>query len=63
VVEELERQVEDEHPPLVIEPPVLRCPSSERVAKERQQPLFKELTDTKLPQVDLLDARRPRRRR
>ena len=42
--------------PLVIEPPVLEVPKSERVAKERQQPLFKELADTKLPQVDLLDA-------
>jgi len=31
-------------------------PKSERVARERQQPLFKELSDTKLPQVDLLDA-------
>ncbi len=53
---ELERQVEDEHVPLVIEPPVVSVPRSERVARERQQPLFKELTDTKLPQVDLLDA-------
>ncbi|MBK9364166.1 MAG: DNA translocase FtsK 4TM domain-containing protein [Rubrivivax sp.] len=53
---ELERQVDEEHLPLVIEPPVLHVPKSERVARERQQPLFKELTDTKLPQVDLLDA-------
>jgi S-DNA-T family DNA segregation ATPase FtsK/SpoIIIE len=53
---ELERQVEDVHVPLVIEPPVLNVPKSERVARERQQPLFKELSDTKLPQVDLLDA-------
>src|SRR6185295_6569119 len=29
---------------------------SERVVKERQKPLFTELADTKLPQVDLLDA-------
>jgi len=53
---ELERQIDEEHVPLVIEPPVLTVPRSERVARERQQPLFKELTDTKLPQVDLLDA-------
>ncbi|MCA0240995.1 MAG: DNA translocase FtsK 4TM domain-containing protein [Proteobacteria bacterium] len=53
---ELERQTEEEHVPLVIEPPVLQVPKSERVARERQQPLFKELSDTKLPQVDLLDA-------
>ncbi len=44
------------HVPIVIEPPVLEVPKSERVAKERQKPLFVELADTKLPQVDLLDA-------
>ena len=54
-VVEVERQ-EVEHLPLVIEPTLLEVPKSERVAKERQQPLFKELADTKLPQVDLLDA-------
>gem|GEM_PF-3425794 len=42
--------------PLVIEPVLVDVPKSDRVAKERQQPLFKELTDTRLPQVDLLDA-------
>jgi len=41
---------------IVIEPPVLEVPKSARVAKERQQPLFVELVDTRLPQVDLLDA-------
>ncbi len=46
----------DEHVPLVIEKPLAEVPKSERVAKERQQPLFKELSDAKLPQVDLLDA-------
>ena len=30
-------------------------PKSERVARERQKPLFTELSNTKLPQVDLLD--------
>jgi S-DNA-T family DNA segregation ATPase FtsK/SpoIIIE len=55
-VVEVERQVEDDHVPIVIEPAVLQVPKSERVAKERQQPLFVELSDTKLPQVDLLDA-------
>ncbi|MBL8334158.1 MAG: DNA translocase FtsK 4TM domain-containing protein [Rubrivivax sp.] len=53
---ELERRDEEEHTPIVIEPAVLDVPRSERVARERQQPLFKELADTKLPQVDLLDA-------
>jgi S-DNA-T family DNA segregation ATPase FtsK/SpoIIIE len=42
--------------PLIIEPVLVDVPKSERVAKERQQPLFAELTDTRLPQVDLLDA-------
>ncbi len=55
VVEEV-RQELPEHPPIVIEPPVLEVPKSERVAKERQKPLFVELADTRLPQVDLLDA-------
>jgi S-DNA-T family DNA segregation ATPase FtsK/SpoIIIE len=51
-----QRVDEAEAPPLVIEPPVVAIPKSQRVAKERQQPLFAELVDTKLPQVDLLDA-------
>jgi DNA segregation ATPase FtsK/SpoIIIE, S-DNA-T family len=42
--------------PLLIEEPVLEVPKSERVIKERQKPLFAELADTRLPQVDLLDA-------
>ncbi|MFO1272463.1 MAG: DNA translocase FtsK 4TM domain-containing protein [Rubrivivax sp.] len=55
-VVEVERHETEDHVPIVIEPPVLEVPKSERVAKERQQPLFTELADTKLPQVDLLDA-------
>jgi S-DNA-T family DNA segregation ATPase FtsK/SpoIIIE len=55
-VVEVERHVVEDHLPIVIEPTVLEVPKSERVAKERQQPLFVELADTKLPQVDLLDA-------
>ena len=53
---EAERQVAHEHAPLVIEPTIAEVPKSTRVAKERQKPLFNELADTKLPQVDLLDA-------
>jgi S-DNA-T family DNA segregation ATPase FtsK/SpoIIIE len=52
---EEEREVFEEHAPLVIEPPVLEVPKSERVARERQKPLFMELSDNKLPQIDLLD--------
>jgi DNA segregation ATPase FtsK/SpoIIIE, S-DNA-T family len=57
VVEE-QRAVEEEQPhvPLVVTPPVVQVPQSPRVAKERQQPLFAELSDNKLPQVDLLDG-------
>ncbi|MDP2006232.1 MAG: DNA translocase FtsK 4TM domain-containing protein, partial [Rubrivivax sp.] len=55
VVEEQRIEVQ-EHVPLVIEPVAAALPPSQRVAKERQKPLFAELVDTKLPQVDLLDA-------
>jgi S-DNA-T family DNA segregation ATPase FtsK/SpoIIIE len=41
---------------MVIEAPVTAVPRSERVVKERQKPLFSELPDSKLPQVDLLDS-------
>jgi S-DNA-T family DNA segregation ATPase FtsK/SpoIIIE len=50
-------EIEEHHPtPVVIEPSVLEVPKSERVAKERQKPLFVEMPDSKLPQVDLLDS-------
>ncbi|MDO9094217.1 MAG: DNA translocase FtsK 4TM domain-containing protein [Rubrivivax sp.] len=48
--------VVEEHVPLFIAPTVNEIPKSQRVAKERQKPLFAELADTKLPQVDLLDG-------
>jgi S-DNA-T family DNA segregation ATPase FtsK/SpoIIIE len=43
-------------PVTVIEPIAVELPKSERVAKERQKTLFKDALDSKLPQVDLLDA-------
>ncbi|MDA7417934.1 DNA translocase FtsK 4TM domain-containing protein [Xenophilus arseniciresistens] len=46
----------DKAPPVQIEPALAEVPRSDRVVKERQKPLFKELPDSKLPQVDLLDA-------
>jgi DNA segregation ATPase FtsK/SpoIIIE, S-DNA-T family len=52
----VERQAVDEQIPVVIEKPMVEVPKSDRIAKERQKPLFAELSDTKLPQVDLLDA-------
>ncbi len=50
-------EIEEHHPtPVMIEPVMADVPKSERVAKERQKPLFQELPDSKLPQVDLLDG-------
>lgn len=54
-------EIQEHHPaPLVIEPqiepalePVVK---SARVAKERQKPLFTDMVDSRLPQVDLLDG-------
>jgi len=56
LVEEREEVVEHHPQPMVIVEPVFtEPPRSERVAKERQKPLFTEMPDSKLPQVDLLD--------
>ncbi len=50
-------EIEGHHPvPVFIEPTFVDIPKSERVIKERQKPLFKDLPDSKLPQVDLLDG-------
>ncbi len=50
-------EIEEHHPiPVLIEPPPIEIPQSERVVKERQKPLFMELPDSNLPQVDLLDG-------
>lgn len=43
-------------PVQIIEPTLAEVPQSTRVVKERQKPLFAEMPDSKLPQVDLLDA-------
>ena len=49
--------IEEHHPvPVLIEPAFVEIPKSERVIKERQKPLFKDMPDSKLPQVDLLDG-------
>ena len=56
VIEEREEQVAAHPEPLRIEPVLVVIPKSERVAKERQKPLFTELPDSRLPQVDLLDG-------
>ncbi|MBU3646649.1 MAG: DNA translocase FtsK, partial [Limnohabitans sp.] len=55
----LEERVEiQDHPPIAvhIEPEIIEVPKSARVAKERQKNLFTDAaTDSRLPQVDLLD--------
>jgi len=57
IVLEERTEIEEHHPtPVLIEPVAVEAPKSERVAKERQKPLFTELPDSKLPQVDLLDG-------
>ena len=49
--------IADHHPtPVRIEPVMAEAPPSLRVAKERQKPLFADMLDSKLPQVDLLDG-------
>ena len=56
VVIEERQEVAVHHPrPVTIEPVMADIPKSERVVKERQKPLFKEMLDSNLPQVDLLD--------
>lgn len=60
VIEERE-EIEEHHAvPLMIEPVMAELPPSDRVAKERQKPLFSELPDSKLPQVALLDGAQAR---
>jgi S-DNA-T family DNA segregation ATPase FtsK/SpoIIIE len=50
-------EIDVHHPVAVaIEPTYVDIPKSERVAKERQKPLFTDMLDSKLPQVDLLDG-------
>ncbi|MCT9809496.1 DNA translocase FtsK 4TM domain-containing protein [Acidovorax sp. Be4] len=58
VEEERTESVESHPKPVKIIEPVFESAAapSERVIKEKQKPLFHELPDTKLPQVDLLDA-------
>ncbi|MBK1684883.1 DNA translocase FtsK [Rhodoferax fermentans] len=55
VEERQDQAVHHPKPVVVVEPVVVEVPKSERVVKERQKPLFQEI-DSKLPQVDLLDA-------
>jgi S-DNA-T family DNA segregation ATPase FtsK/SpoIIIE len=45
----------EEHVPIRIESRVVEIPKSPRVQKERQEPLFRDLPDTPLPPIKLLD--------
>ncbi len=57
MVTESRQDVAVHHPlPVRIEPVLADVPTSARVVKERQKPLFSELPDSRLPQVDLLDG-------
>ena len=62
VVSEERVEIDEHHAtaPVLVEPLVLDVPKSVRVAKERQKPLFAEMLDSKLPQVDLLDSAQTR---
>ena len=58
VVHEVREEIEIHKPApvLIVEPEVVEIPKSPRVARERQKPLFSDMPDSRLPQVDLLDA-------
>jgi S-DNA-T family DNA segregation ATPase FtsK/SpoIIIE len=54
VVEEKQKKL-DIHEPIRIEPPAVESPKSARVEREKQVPLFENLPDSLLPQLNLLD--------
>jgi len=55
VVEEKRELLIEDHEPIRIERPVVEIPKSSRVHREKQEPLFRELPDTPLPPIKLLD--------
>jgi S-DNA-T family DNA segregation ATPase FtsK/SpoIIIE len=55
VVEEKRELLIEEHGPIRIERRVVEIPKSSRVQKEKQEPLFRDLPDTPLPPIKLLD--------
>ena len=55
-VERQEDKVVPHREPVGVEPIMTEVPKSAPMAKERQKPLFTELSDSKLPQVALLDS-------
>ena len=55
IAEEKHKRDEDPPVPIHIEMPVLEIPVSERVVREKQRPLFRDLPDSPLPPLSLLD--------
>ncbi|MEO7761433.1 MAG: DNA translocase FtsK 4TM domain-containing protein [Casimicrobiaceae bacterium] len=56
VAEVKHRREEDPPPPIRIEMPVLEIPVSDRVVREKQRPLFRDLPDSPLPPLSLLES-------
>lgn len=52
---EKQRVQTEEHKPFRIEPAAVKVEPSERVVKEKQKPLFADLSDSELPPLGLLD--------
>jgi S-DNA-T family DNA segregation ATPase FtsK/SpoIIIE len=52
---ETERKRVEDHPPVIIQAPVIEIQKSDRVEKERQSPLFETMPDSPLPPLHLLD--------
>ncbi len=52
---EVAREIDEDREPVVVVPPTLEVPKSERVVKEKQRPLFKDLPDSPLPPLSLLE--------
>ena len=55
VAEVKQKREDDPLPPIHIERPVTTIQKSERVTREKQQPLFRELPDSPLPPLSLLE--------
>ncbi len=58
-VVERTREDEEDREPIVVVPPVLSVPKSERVVKEKQRPLFVDMPDSPLPPLALLEEAPP----
>ena len=52
---EMAREIDEDREPVVVVPPAFEVPKSERVVKEKQRPLFKDLPDSPLPPLALLE--------